>query len=164
MPLFSSLPAPWLLQSGEPKSSAATTLTDNTTYLTAIELLAPVTITGFRYRATSATGTYDIGIFDANGNLLTHTGVNNVASGVVLINLGTAYSLSPGRYFLGYWTAGAGTGNVFVASSTAEDLSNVAQVTATNAGGLQSFSGLGALTMPAPNRVALTAVVSGGLS
>lgn len=166
MPLFPApIALPWVLKSGEEKSSVATTLTDNTTYLLALPpILAATTITGFRYRATAATGTIDIGLFDAVGNLLAHTGVISIVGSVVLANLGTAYTLAPGKYFLGVWTSGAGASNVYASSSGNENCSDVAVVTATNAGGLQSFSGLSALTMPGSIRILGSAVVQGGLT
>lgn len=102
MPLFTTPPAPWTITNPEVVMQGSSfVLVANTVYLYAFELLAPVSVASLRYRAGStATGTVDLGIYDANGNLLGHTGATNtIASGLQSIAL-TSLSLSPGRYLM----------------------------------------------------------------
>ena len=109
MPYPSSVDAnqiqPWII-SNDPASLAGAvtvTLVANQVYLYAFELPASVTFTGAKWRmGATATGTTDLGIYDANGNLLGHTGaITNTAS----TNMSNAFTggnlqLAAGQYFM----------------------------------------------------------------
>src|SRR5690348_18394183 len=94
---------PWIIEgySFSPQNSSGT-LTANAVYTFAFEVQAPVTITAMRWRmGATATGNTDTGIYDANGNLLAHTGSTaNVASVDNTANLLSSITLAPGRYYM----------------------------------------------------------------
>ncbi len=105
MPLHKTSIAPWTVSNDAASltGAATTVLTANVVYLYAFEVMASITVTGCKWHmGTTATGTTDVGVYDANGNLLGHTGaVANVAS----TNMSNALSggnltLAPGQYFL----------------------------------------------------------------
>lgn len=94
---------PWIIDSIA--TAAGTTngaLVANTVYLWAFELYVPCTITALRWRmGATATGNADLGIYDANGNLLGHTGSSaNTASTDNTANLLASLTLASGRYYL----------------------------------------------------------------
>ncbi len=94
---------PWMIDMGAfDANSSSGVLAANNVYLYAFELTANVIITGMRWRmAVTVTGTTDMGIYDASGNLLAHTGVQtNVASTVMTANFASPLVLSPGRYYM----------------------------------------------------------------
>ncbi len=95
---------PWMIDQGigTDATSASGVLAANNVYLFPFELSVGVTITGMRWRmAVTVTGTTDMGIYDASGNLLAHTGVQtNVASNVNSANFASPLNLGPGRYYL----------------------------------------------------------------
>ena len=109
MPLFFPSVQPWVIDMGlgADGSAASGVLTANVVYLYAFEIPATVgsslTIAGMRWRMfATVTGTTDIGIYDQNGNLLAHTGVQtNLASQVQSANFASALALAPGRYYMG---------------------------------------------------------------
>lgn len=98
------IPKPWVIDMGlgADGSAASGVLTANVVYLYPFELLAGVTVTGMRWRMfATVTGTTDVGIYDQNGNLLAHTGVQtNLASQVQSANFASALALAPGRYYM----------------------------------------------------------------
>lgn len=104
MPLFPPpLPIPLIIANdGIFPASGTGTFTANVVALWAFEVYAPCTATGMRcHGAATATGTVDMGIYDANGNLLGHTGAvalvaNSNNSNAFVANV----SLSVGRYFM----------------------------------------------------------------
>src|SRR6266702_4094503 len=84
MPLFPQLPVPtpWYLaheSNAGVTASGSAALVTNTTYLVGVWLPVPATVTNLRVRhsGTSA-GNLDMGIYDASGNRLDHTGVTAV--------------------------------------------------------------------------------------
>lgn len=137
MPLFTSLPTPWALLPDDREAwSSATSaiLTANATYIQAARLDIGATLTGFRTRFTAGTaGNYDVGLYDASGNRLTHTGIIATATGIQTANLGTALPLSPGRYYLAFWIDNAT--DTVRQSSTANGLS-LTSFAVTGVGGL----------------------------
>ena len=83
-------------------SAASGVLAGNVVYLYAFEITASIVISSMKFRVTAtATGTTDAGIYDSNGNLLTHTGaVTNTANTTMTNALsGGNFSLAPGQYF-----------------------------------------------------------------
>lgn len=98
------VPAPWILSVGEPSGFSAATLTANKAYFVPVILYAQATLTGFRVSfGTGGAGNYDVGIYDASGNLLTNKGAIATATGIQSPALASSLSLSPGRYYLGFW-------------------------------------------------------------
>lgn len=158
---------PWSLDCTEINGSAAGTLTANTTYLVAKEVYATCTITSMKYRATTASGNLDLGIYDpASGNLLGHTGATAVVGGnPQTVNLLSNVMLNPGRYYLALWIDNA-TATIFNITSNNEFIGNIAQSASTNTTSLAStISGFGGVAgaNEANTRVMISAVVSGGL-
>lgn len=141
--------------------------TANSTYLHDIYVTAPNVITAFSiaHGAVSA-GNLDLGIYDANGNLLTHTGVTPVTAINTLqkINLPVALPIGPGVYFLGFWLDN-GTDTYF-ARQNLNPLGawgNIRGSANTNAGGLlSSFSAMGGTNL-ITTCVPFIANVQGGL-
>ncbi len=109
MPLFPpfSIPIPPYLGSDAAESSAGgttNTVTANQVYLIAEQIIGGCVVTGMRtHVGSTATGNTDMGIYDANGNLLAHTGkVANVASTTQTNNFSSPLYLGPGNYFLAF--------------------------------------------------------------
>ncbi len=118
MPLFLTTPQPQNVSAAEALAiggSASNTLGANSVYLYAFELAVAVTFSGAKWRiGTTGGGTADVGIYDINGNLLTHTGgTTNTGSTNMSANFsGGNYTLQPGQYFMAYCTSSA-TDNVY---------------------------------------------------
>lgn len=100
-------PAPWTI--GTDMVAATMTggqvLDANGVYLYAFEIAAPITVSKMQYSTESvATGTVDMGLYDANGNLLGHTGaIANTSADSIMTNALTAnLTLAPGRYFAAF--------------------------------------------------------------
>lgn len=114
MPLFPPQPpAPWFLGHRElitAQTAGASTRTANGAYLHDVDVATSVVVTGFTidHGGVSA-GHLDLGIYDSNGNLVTHTGI--VAAGAIntpqSIALGTPVALAPGRYSFAAWVDNA---------------------------------------------------------
>jgi len=106
MPLFTNPPQEWILGSDalETGAGGATGVAAaNQVYLVAVTVRGTTTISAMRtHVGSTATGHTDMGIYDVNGNLLTHTGaVLNVASAANTNALsGGNYTLSPGNYYI----------------------------------------------------------------
>lgn len=95
--------APWaIVEEGIPPSGASHVLTANQVYLWGFEIQTPITIDTLTWKmAATVTGTTDVGIYDANGNLLAHSGATtNVANSNNTATLTNALSIGPGRYLL----------------------------------------------------------------
>lgn len=103
---------PWLISNEAVAGpSASHTLTANKVYLYAFETMANITIDAMRWAmAATTTGTTDLGIFDASGNLLAHTGTStnsanvNISANIAKDGAGntiTSLALAPGRYYTG---------------------------------------------------------------
>ena len=136
----SGLVIPWTMQADDRFNATATsttTLAITTTYISAVTWTAFGILTGFRYRCgTGGTDSCDIGLYDASGNLLTHTGstlTSGSASGTT-INLATAYSLSPQRYYLAFWMSGA--------------TNTIRQFSLANGVSMSSFANTGGTSLP----------------
>ena len=160
------IPKPWVIDMGLGTDAgvASGVLTANAVYMFPFELLAGVTVTGMRWRMfLTVTGTTDIGIYDQNGNLLAHTGVQtNVASTVQSVNFASALALAPGRYFLALCPSNA-TDTYGRAGSLGPGFSiarNYTGATAGTAGVLPASAG--ALSTSASMPV-MEAIVSGGV-
>lgn len=153
MPLFSQPPAPWYLAHREmitAQTAGESTRTANATYLHDIDVLVPVVITSFSIAHGSVSaGNLDLGIYDSSGNLLAHVGAT--AAGAInttqTINLASPFLLSPGRYFLAFWTDSA-TATYFArtAITPVAGFGNIKQSVGTNAGGLAATTaGMGGI-------------------
>ena len=130
------LPKPWILNETVNAAGTATALTANTVYLIPVEVTAPCTMTGIRVKVGTATGTSDAGVYDANGNLLGHSGA--IANSVGNNTFAVPVALSAGRYILaitpsnstdtyqinGGINAGLGTGYTATNAATAGVLPN----------------------------------------
>lgn len=98
----------WMLGSDALEMGAGGTtgaVTANQVYLVAVEVRGMTTIANMRtHVGTTATGHTDMGIYDANGNLLVHTGaVTNVASTANTNPLiGGNYTLAIGNYYIAF--------------------------------------------------------------
>lgn len=167
MPLFTNQPAPWIISSDAVAVSAATgTLAANVVYLYAFELAVQVTVTNMKVRITAtATGTTDMGIYDVNGNLLTHTGaVTNTANTTMTNALsGGNFTLGPGQYFLALCPSNST--DTYQRVSPGNSYSPVSRMRqATNAGSagvLPATTGGNATSTTAP---AFAALLVGGLT
>lgn len=128
------------------------------------ELSAQVTISGMRIRVTAtATGTTDLGIYDVNGNLLTHTGaVANVASTTMTNNFAAAITLGPGVYYLAFCPSNnTDTYQRLAALTNVSTTSHYRRATTTGTAGVLPAT-TGAI-LAAVNAPMLSAVVVGGL-
>ncbi len=92
--------APWLLNESVTTVGTNVVLVANTVYLVPIEVAGACTCTGIRFRTVTATGTSDVGIYDANGNLLAHSGAVANSGALQTLNLLAPLALAPGRYIL----------------------------------------------------------------
>lgn len=96
--------APWsIVEEGMAPQGTSHVLTTNQVYLWGFETNVAITIDVLYWKmAATATGTTDIGVYDASGNLLTHSGATaNSANANNSVTLTNALSLGPGRYMLG---------------------------------------------------------------
>lgn len=162
MPLFSNPPTPWALYDGDPaQASNNGVLVANTCYLAGATLNAPAVLTGIRARfGAGGNGHYDLGIYDSNGNLITHSGSTASATGVATYTLATPQVLSPGRYWLAFWIDNA---TDTVERVTSQNNMAVTQ-SGTNATGLPSAtSGITGLAN-ATTRPILFGLLQGGWS
>jgi hypothetical protein len=109
MPLYPAPVIPWFLGDlADIANGQANTRTANTCYFSPIVLLAPVSVLSATMQfGTGGNGNYDQGIYDGQGNLLAHIGSRATSTGVVTVALGSPLSLSPGRYYLAFWTDNA---------------------------------------------------------
>lgn len=96
--------ASWIISNEAASLSGVltTTLVATSVYLYAFETLAPITVSGGKWRmGVTVGGTTDIGIYDVNGNLLAHSGaITNVASTDMTANFLASIVLAPGQYFM----------------------------------------------------------------
>lgn len=146
---------PWYLANPNALSAlvnGASTLTANTTYVHDVYAPCPCIVTGFKIRHSGVSaGHLDLGIFDQNGNLLTHTG-SIAATGVTTVQtatLGTQLWIAQGRYYFGLWVDNSTDTYLQVAMGTGAGvgLMNIGTGASTNAGGLlASFTAMGGLT------------------
>ncbi|SRR6266702_3361618 len=85
-------------------SSLTVTVTANIVYLYAFEVQAPLSVASVRWgMGATATGTTNMGIYTAAGNLVPGsdtTAKTNVASSTNINTYGTAVYLAPGQYYL----------------------------------------------------------------
>ena len=161
-------PVPWVLVAGDPAAGSGGALATNTSYLAGVTVEAPMTITALSCVATGTpTGHVDLGIYDANGNLLGHTGVQALAAGVNRFTLSAAMSLAPGRYYLALWIDN-GTDAILKASRNLNGSSQgffPAWIgVSTNSGGLLATTAdMGGLTAAASKPYVL-GIIAGGWS
>lgn len=145
-------------------SAASGVLVANVVYLYAFEVASPTTISGIRTRVTAtATGTSDVGIYNAAGNLLVHTGaVANIANTNQTFNFASNYTLSPGLYYLALTPSNStDTYNRVTTATNIEPFARIrAAVNAATAGVLPNATGGTAANANTPT---LSAVVVGGL-
>jgi len=86
-------------------------------FIVGIVLLVPTTITAMECRMGTATGNIDMGIYDANFNLLVSKGATAaVATSVNTLTFASPITLPPGRYWLA-WVDTVGTDTVYEANS-----------------------------------------------
>lgn len=170
MPIFPPpVPAPrFIANPGLQANIAASTQTANRTNLHSVWVPTPVVITAFSTgHGSVSAGNLDMGIYDINGNLLTHTGVTSAAtfaSTSQTITLATPFPIGVGNYYLAIWidnatdtyfrnNYGAGLGLAF---------NEMLQGVNTNAGGLlATFTAMGG-TQANAFYVALMARIQGG--
>jgi hypothetical protein len=161
-------PQPVILQSLGLEAAVATgsgVLTANIVYLIAVTLTAGVSVSGMRWRVTAtATGTTDLGLYDASGNLLVHTGaITNVASTTMTSNFSSNYALSPGNYYLALCPSNStDTYGTTASLSTPGAVSDLRQATnAGTSGVLPSTTGV--IAAPTTRFPLFCGVVVGGL-
>lgn len=104
MPLFTNNTPPLLVDSGVDFVGSSGVLSANVVYLFAFEIQAPTVVTGGKWRmAVTVTGTTNIGIYTAAGNLVSgsdsgaKTNVTNSDNSFTYV---TAITLSPGQYLM----------------------------------------------------------------
>jgi len=168
MPLFPPpSPVPQIIDNEAASYTGNTSaLTANTIYLWAFELSVPVIIVGMRWRnAATATGSTNMGIYTAAGNLVAGSDTGAVANAVnttKTFTYGSPVVLQPGQYFLAIsCNNGTDTFNALTPGFT--DASRARRATNTLAtGALPATTGaIVVLTSFAP---AMAALVSGGLA
>lgn len=135
---------PWIIGNEAIAATAASgVLTANQVMLWAFEITSQVTITALRFRTgPTITGVCDVGIYDANGNLLVNTGAAApAASSVVSRALATPLIIGPGRYYLAF-CASLATDTYFRAVNLGANFTrNYVAVTAGSAGVLPATTG-----------------------
>src|SRR5581483_9813315 len=154
---------PWFIgEIGDLANCTANTRTANGCYFQQILVRDNVVLTGFRYQfGTGGNGNCQLGIYDANGNLLAASAVAATATGVMTFNLSSSLALSPGRYSFGFWISNA-TDTTFSISAT--NASALPASSGTNAGGLPTT--IAATTGLAPffRRLSILGLIQGGWS
>jgi hypothetical protein len=98
---------PWITASNSGGSTATLPSSANMATIYGVVLTIPITTTQVTYNvitADASPNTYDIGIYDNNGNLKVHTGrvagSTAMTSGVHSVRWTVAATLQPGRYYL----------------------------------------------------------------
>lgn len=126
-------PGPAIVDADIAVGTAAAALTANQVYLYAFEINGPCTADAGRWKmGATVTGTTDMGVYNAAGALLAHTGaVVNVANTNMSANFLSSVTLAPGRYFLALCPSN-GTDTYNRASAVGTGISRTCQ--ATNAG------------------------------
>lgn len=170
MPLYpaQSIAPPYLGTDAAELAAGGTTgaMTANQVYLIALSLHSACVVSAMRtHIGSTATGTTDMGIYDANGNLLTHTGaVANVASTTQTNPFGSAYALPKGTYFLAFCPSnGTDTFSKIGALNTPGAMSGVRVATNAGTAGVLPAT-LGAILAPTSGgSPVFSGVVSGGL-
>lgn len=180
MPLFpqTAVPMPWYLAheaNAGVSASGSGALVTNTTYLTGVWLPVPATVTNMRIRhGTTSAGHLDMGIFDASGNRLDHTGViaaTGTSTDQTAALSGGNLALAAGRYYLALWVDNntdvyyrVNTGNV--STSWAEILVGTAVngtgATNTTQGLLANFTAMTGTTVTGALIISMMALLSGG--
>jgi hypothetical protein len=165
MPLFTNASPPWY-GTENTNAGASHVLTANNVYLTGIYLPATSVVTGIRFAlAATAAGNVDVGIYDANGNLIVNKGSTSISG---LANTNPTFSfaspvvLSAGRYLIAL-TPGAATDTFMTQVGLQSGL--VQSWTATN-----TSTGTTSPTLPASTgtlvnsaqRFVINAVIQGG--
>lgn len=126
-------------------------------FIVGIVLTANVVITGMKCKMGTATGNIDMGIYDANFNLLVSKGATAaVASSVNTLTFANPISLAPGRYWLA-WIDTVGTDTVYEAN-----VSNVGDTIQRSVGTAFTQIAANASWQVTTARIALLAVVQGG--
>lgn len=140
-------PCPWYLANpGFLAAVGPTARTADVVYAHEVYLNEPAQLTAFSipHGGVSA-GNIDMGIFDASGNLLAHTGITSVAGFVNLpqtINLVSPLPLSAGRYLFGVWLDNS-TDTYFAIPGLNQAWANLLNTNVNPTTGLASFSALG---------------------
>lgn len=162
MPLYTPLPQPWIVgDNADVTQDQANNRAVNTCYFSPIVVYATVTITSMRTQVgTAGNGHLQMGIYDANGNLLASTASAATVTGIMTLALTSSLSIGPGRYYLALWIDNA-TDSTFSANGTTPGawpaLSGV------NAGGLPALMST-ANPVNFHRRLALTGLITGGWS
>lgn len=159
--------APFILTDNSLLAGGASgVLTANTVYVLAVQIQSGLilAIPAMTWKTTATTtGTTDAGIYDANGNQLSHTGaIANVATSNMRSNLLIAQKLPSGKYYLAMTPSNStdtytrvtnfGTVNAIAACYTAANAGTAGVLPAT----------LGALTVTAIMPV-IGAAITGGI-
>lgn len=106
--LFNNPGQPLFLSAGDlAGAGAAAVLVAQTAYLGATYTPVEVVLTGLRVDFGVASGNYDVGIYDVNGNRLTSRGATAIATGVQTWTLPAPIVLPGGSYWLAYWVDNA---------------------------------------------------------
>ncbi len=172
MPLHRHQVPPWIISNdaASVNSVLTVTFTANNVFLYAFEVSAPCTITGAKWRmgatvGTGGTQTTDIGIYDANGNLLGHTGATtNVASTNMSQAFLSSVLLTPGLYFMAFVSQNGSDTYLGISGTTSKSTTSRNRL-ATNlasAGVLPATTG-GYSDTPG-NVPAISLTISGGLT
>lgn len=88
---------------GEAGASSAISASSDT-YIYATSVGVPVCINSISVTVGTANGGMDLGIYDANGLLMTHTGTTVIAgANVQTLSLANAFCIPPGLYYIGFY-------------------------------------------------------------
>lgn len=119
MPLYTPLPQPWAVGDlADLTQDQANNRTANNCYFSPIVLYSTVTINSMRTQiGTAGNGHIQMGIYDANGNLLASTASAATVTGIMTLNLTSSLTIGPGRYYLALWIDNA-TDTTFSANGT----------------------------------------------
>lgn len=144
-------------------ATSSATLTAGAAYLSACELYASITVTQMRCQLSgTVSGNVDMGIYDANLNLLGHTGAIAAVTGIFTQNLTSNLFLSPGQYWIAWVDTVADAVYRAQATNGGTGMTPSIRSTATNLTSLPSS--LASATSDNSNRVAVMALRSGGYS
>lgn len=104
--MFGQPTPPLALYSDDPALTSVNALGANTATLAGIYVPSVFPLASLRvWFGVSGNGNYDVGIYDANGNLLSHAGPVITAANAQTRTLPNTIILAPGPYWLALWMA-----------------------------------------------------------
>ena len=104
--MFGQSTPPLALYSDDPATTSVSAMGANTATLAGIYVPCVFPLASLRvWFGTNGNGNYDLGIYDASGNLLSHAGPVITAANMQTRNLPQTLILAPGAYWLALWMA-----------------------------------------------------------